>query len=89
MIGNAGLVIQQPTILQPGTFEDMGRTLVKGFKINLFTSSTPLPPPSPPLLRFGFCRARLACERYGPRTRYSEDFDFFVIQVQLGRLVET
>lgn len=46
MIGNAGLVIQQPTILQPGRLEDGERTLVRGFKINLFTSSTPAPPPS-------------------------------------------
>lgn len=39
-------MIQQPTILQPGRLEDMERTLVRGFKINLFPSSTPAPPPT-------------------------------------------
>lgn len=71
MIGNAGLVIQQPTILQPGMLEDTERTLVRGFKINLFTSSTPAPPHPHPHPQYDLDSAKLflsnvcvACERY-------------------------
>lgn len=68
MIGNAGLVIQQPSILQSGTNEDMERTLVWGFKINLLTFSTP-PPPHPHATddldsaEFFLSNMHLACER--------------------------
>ena len=41
MIGNAELVIQQTTISWSGMLEDTERTLVRGFKINLFTSTPP------------------------------------------------
>lgn len=68
MIGNAELVIQQPTISWSGMLEDTERTLVRGFKINLFTSSTP-PHLTPTLtviwilqsVSFQLC---LVCERY-------------------------
>lgn len=68
MIGNAGLVIQQPSILQSGTNEDMERTLLWGFKINLLTFSTPRPPHPHPTddldsAEFFLSSMHLTCER--------------------------
>lgn len=69
MIGNAGLVIKQPTILWPGMLEDMERTLVRGFKINLFISSTPPSPHPHPYYDLDSAELFLSCvcvawERY-------------------------